>query len=122
MTKTAAEKLGLKIVPSNDCLKIVKAPPTPVCGISHGVSITLGRWRGKTKFTVALLDISDVIFGQEFYQCCHTMIDPYLQKLMVMEGEGSCMVPLVRVPKKDGYAQLSAMQIVKGLRKGAPTF
>ena len=32
------------------------------------------------------------------------------------------MVPLVRVPKKDGYAQLSAMQIVKGLKKGAPTF
>ena len=50
------------------------------------------------------------------------MIDPYLQQLMVMEGEGSCMVPLVRVPKKDGYAQLSAMQIVKGLKKGAPTF
>nr|XP_010320224.1 uncharacterized protein LOC104647157 [Solanum lycopersicum] len=122
MTKTAAEKLGLKIVPSNNCLKTINAPPTPVCGIAHGVSITLGRWRDKTNFTVAPLDISDVILGQEFFQHCHTMIDPYLQQLMVMEGEGSFMVPLVRVPKKDGYSQLSTMQIVKGLKKGAPTF
>ena len=117
-----AEKLILKIVPSNNRLKTVNAPPTPVCGIAHGVSITLERWRGNTNFTVAPLDISDVILGQEFFQCSHTMIDPYLQQLMVMEGEGSCMVPLVRVPKKDGYAQLSATQIVKGLKKGAPTF
>ena len=32
------------------------------------------------------------------------------------------MVPLVKVPKKDGHAHLSAMQIVKGMKKGAPTF
>ncbi|XP_069145655.1 uncharacterized protein [Solanum lycopersicum] len=94
MTKTATEKLGLKIVPSNNRLKTVNAPPTPVCGIAHG----------------------------EFFQCCHTMIDSYLQQLMVIDGEGSCMVPLVRVSKKDEYAQLSAMHIVKGLKKGAPTF
>ena len=67
MTKTAAEKLGLKIVPSNNRLKTVNAPPTPVCGIAHGVSITLERWRGNTNFTVAPLDISDVILGQEFF-------------------------------------------------------
>ena len=122
MTKTAAEKLGLKIVPSSNSLKTVNAPPTPVCGIAHGVSITLGRWRGKTNFIVAPLYISDVILGQEFFQHCHMMIDLYLQQLMVMEGEGSCIVPHVRVPKKDIYAQLSAMPIVKGLKKGAPTF
>ncbi|TMX05786.1 hypothetical protein EJD97_024852 [Solanum chilense] len=50
------------------------------------------------------------------------MIDPNLQQLMVMEREGSCIVPLVKVPKKDGYAHLSAIQIVKGLKKGASTF
>ncbi|XP_069144439.1 uncharacterized protein [Solanum lycopersicum] len=122
MTKTAVEKLGLKIVSSNNRPKTVNAPPTPVSGIAHKVSITLERWRGNTNITVAPLDISNVILGQEFFQRCHTMIDPYLQQLMVMEGEGSCMVPLFRVPKKDRYAQLSATQIVKGLKKGAPTF
>ena len=50
------------------------------------------------------------------------MIDPYLQPLMVMERERSCVVPLVKVLKKDGHAHLSAMQIVKGLKKGEPTF
>ena len=32
------------------------------------------------------------------------------------------MVPLVKVPKKDEHAHLSSMPIVKGLKKGAPTF
>ena len=122
MTKTMTKKLGLKIVPSNNHLKTVNAPPTPVCGIAREVSITLGKWHGKTNFTVAPLDIFDIILGQEFFQHCHTMIDPYLQQLMVMEGERSCMEPLIKVPKKDGYAHLSAMQIVNGLKKGAPTF
>nr|XP_019070254.1 uncharacterized protein LOC109120695 [Solanum lycopersicum] len=40
---------------------------------------------------------------------------------MVVEWEGSRMVPLFKVPKKDGHAHLSAMQIVKDLNKGAPT-
>ena len=67
MTKAAADKLGLKIVPSNNRLNTVKAPPTPVCGIAHGVSITLGRWKGKTNFTVAPLDISDVTLGRNSF-------------------------------------------------------
>lgn len=32
------------------------------------------------------------------------------------------MVPLVKVPMKEVHAHLSAMQIVKGLKKGEPTF
>ncbi|XP_049388521.1 uncharacterized protein LOC125852885 [Solanum stenotomum] len=122
MTKTAAERLGLGYVPSNNRLKTVNAPPAPVCGIAQGVSITLGGWQGKTNFTVAPLDIFDIILGQEFFQWCHTMIDPQLQRLMVLEREGSCMVPLVKVPKKERHALLSAMQIMKGLKKGEPTF
>ncbi|XP_055800948.1 uncharacterized protein LOC129870257 [Solanum dulcamara] len=50
------------------------------------------------------------------------VIDPYLQQLVVMEQEGSCMVPLVKVPKTEGPTQLSAMQLEKGLEVGVPTF
>ena len=50
------------------------------------------------------------------------IIDHYLQQLMVMEREGSCMVPLVKVPKKEGHTHLLSMQIVKGLKKGESTF
>ena len=90
-------------------LKTVNDPPTPVCGVAQGVSITLGNWQGKINFTVAPLDIFEIILGQEFFQRCYTMIDPYLQQIMDMEKEGSCIVPLVKVPKKEGHALLSAM-------------
>ncbi|XP_055814145.1 uncharacterized protein LOC129883530 [Solanum dulcamara] len=122
MTKTAAARLGLSYGPSNTRLKMVNSPLTPVCRVTHGVDITLGKWQGKTSFTVAPLDIFDIILGQEFFQRYHTMIDPYLQQLLVMGRKGPCMVPLVKMPKKEGQAYLSAMQLVKGLKKGDPTF
>ena len=41
---------------------------------------------------------------------------------MVMEWEGSCIVPLVKVKNKEGHAHLSAMKMVKVLIKGELTF
>ncbi|XP_055806925.1 uncharacterized protein LOC129875680 [Solanum dulcamara] len=122
MIKTAVIRLGLSYGPSNTRLKIVNAPLTPVCGVAHGVDITLGKWQGKTIFTITPLDIFDIILGQEFLQWYHMIIDPYIQQLLVMEREGPYMVPLVKMPKKEGQAHLSAMQLVKGLKKGEPTF
>lgn len=87
MTKTAATRLGLHYSPSNTQLRTVNAPPTPVSGVAHGVSIMLGEWQGKTNITVAPLDLFDIIIGQEFFQECHTVIDPYLQQLIVMEKD-----------------------------------
>lgn len=80
MTKTVTTKLGLSYSPSNTSRRsTLNTPLTLVCGVAHGVSITLGKWQGKTNFTVVSLDIFDIILGQEFFQNCHTMIDPYLQ-------------------------------------------
>ena len=67
MTKTAVTRLGLRYSPSNAQLRTVNAPPTPVSGVTHGVSIMLGEWQGKTNFTVAPLDLFDIIHGQEFF-------------------------------------------------------
>ena len=50
------------------------------------------------------------------------MIELYLQQIMVMEREESCMVPLVKVLKKAGHAHLLSMHIVKVVKKGEPTF
>ena len=94
MAKTAATRLGLRYSPTNIRLKTVNAPLTPVDGVAHVVSITISDWRGKTKFIVAPLDIYDIILGQEFFQQCHTVIDPYLQQLMIIEKGGTCMVPM----------------------------
>ena len=94
ITKMATMRLGLRYSPSNIQLKTVNAPPTPVDGVAHGVSITISDWQGKTKFIISPLDIYDIILGQEFFQQCHTVIDPYLQQLMIMEKGGTCMVPM----------------------------
>ena len=61
MTKTEAEKLGLNVVPSNTRLNTVHAPSAPMSRVAQVVSITLGKWQGKTNFTVAPLHIFDII-------------------------------------------------------------
>ena len=78
MTKMAVTRLGLRYNPSNTQLWMVNAPSNPVSRVAHGVSITLGEWQGKTNFTIATLDIFDILLVQEFFQHHHTVIDPYL--------------------------------------------
>ncbi|KAH0712490.1 hypothetical protein KY289_008449 [Solanum tuberosum] len=101
---------------------MVNAPSTPVSGVAHGVSITLGEWQGKTNFTITPLDLFDIIIGQKFFQQCHAVIDPYLKRLLVMERGGSCMVPMVKVPKTEGQVRLAAMQFVRSPKKKESTF
>uniref|UniRef100_M1BXD6 Peptidase A2 domain-containing protein n=1 Tax=Solanum tuberosum TaxID=4113 RepID=M1BXD6_SOLTU len=45
MTKTAATRLGPSYSPSNAQLRTVNGQLTPMCRVSHGVSITLGEWQ-----------------------------------------------------------------------------
>ena len=66
MNNTASKKFGLRCTPSNAQHRIVNAPPTPVSGDAHGVSITLGECQGKTNLIVAPFDIFDIIIRQEF--------------------------------------------------------
>ncbi|TMW81319.1 hypothetical protein EJD97_010398, partial [Solanum chilense] len=94
MTKTAATRLGLRYTPSNAQIRTVNAPPIPVAGIAHRVNITIGDWRGKTKFVVAPLNLYDIILGQKFFQQYHAVIDPYLQQLKIMEKGGTFTVPM----------------------------
>lgn len=67
-----------------------------------------------TIFIVTLLDLFDIVLGQDFFQRRYTMIDPYLQELFMKKG-GSCMVALIKVPNSEGQAQLSNLQLVKGI-------
>ena len=43
MTKEVAERLRLNYMPSNTRLKTVNTPSTPICGVTQGVSISLGK-------------------------------------------------------------------------------
>lgn len=53
MTKIVAASLWLDYSLSDTHLKTVNALPTPVCGFSHVMDITLGIWQGKTNFAIA---------------------------------------------------------------------
>ncbi|XP_070029011.1 uncharacterized protein [Nicotiana sylvestris] len=122
VTKVAAKRLELKLAPTNSRVKTVNAEIQIARGVANGVGVKLGTWKGMTNFTVTAMDIFDIILGKEFFRHCHTLIDPYLQRLLVMEREGACMVPTVTMPHRQIQAQLSAMQVVKGIKKGEPTF
>ena len=67
MTKTEATRLGLRYTSSNAQIRTVKASPTPIVGVAHGMNITVGDWQGKTKFIVAPINMFDVILGQKFF-------------------------------------------------------
>ena len=79
MTKTIVERLGLNYVQRNTRHKRDKSPPTLMCVVTQEVGIMLGKCQGKMNLTVTPLDIFDIILGKEFSQCCHAMIDPYLE-------------------------------------------
>ncbi|XP_070021701.1 uncharacterized protein [Nicotiana sylvestris] len=121
-TEAVAKRLELKLAPTNSHVKNVNAEIQNARGVANGVCVKLGTCKGMINFTVTAMDIFDIILGQDFFRHCHTLIDPYLQCLLVMEREGACMVPTVTMPREQIQAQLSAMQVVKGMKKGEPTF
>ncbi|XP_070020703.1 uncharacterized protein [Nicotiana sylvestris] len=122
VTEAAAKRLELKLAPNNSRVKTMNAEVQNARGVANGVGVKLGTWKSMTNFTVTAMDIFDIILGQEFFRHCHTLIDLYLQRLLVMEREEACMVPIVTMPHGQIQAQLSAMQVVKGIKKGEPMF
>ena len=68
LTKTTTKRLEMSYTPSNAQLKMVNAPLTPVSGVTHGVTFTLGVWQGKTNITIVHLNLFDIILVQEFFQ------------------------------------------------------
>ncbi|XP_070015267.1 uncharacterized protein [Nicotiana sylvestris] len=103
VTEAAAKRLELKLAPTNSRVRTVNAEVQNARGVANGVGVKLGTWKCMTNFTVTAMYIFDIILGQKFFRHCHTLIDPYLQRLLVMEREGACVV-------------------VKGIKKGEPTF
>ena len=111
MTKTAAKRLGLRYTKSNAQIRTVNASVTPIVGVAHGVNIMVGDWQGKTKFIIAPINMFDVILGQKFFQQCHAVIDPHLQKLTIMEKGREYAIPMVKAQATEGQARLKAMKL-----------
>ncbi|XP_070008628.1 uncharacterized protein [Nicotiana sylvestris] len=117
MTEAASKRLELKLAPTNSHIKTVNVEVQNAHREANGVGVKLGIWKGMINFTVTAMDIFDITLGQEFFRHFHTLIDPYLQRLLVKEQEGACMVPTVTMPHGQIQAQLSALQVVKGNKK-----
>ena len=75
------------------------------------MQIMVGDWQGKTKFIVSPINIFDVILGQKFFQQCHAVIDPHLQKLTIMEKGREYAIPMVKAQATEGQARLTAMKL-----------
>ena len=71
----------------------------------------VGDWQGKTKFIVALINMFDVILGQKFFQQCHAVIDPHLQKLTIMEKGREYAIPMVKAQATEGRSRLTAVKL-----------
>uniref|UniRef100_A0A3Q7IFJ0 Reverse transcriptase domain-containing protein n=1 Tax=Solanum lycopersicum TaxID=4081 RepID=A0A3Q7IFJ0_SOLLC len=120
VTEQKAKELGLNNVASNTKLKTVNATPTTVNGFAAAVPIELGEWAGQTDFTIAPMDVFDIILGLDFWYEVNAFISPRHNQLHISDVGGSCVVPLIRVPQTGMH--LSAMQIIKGFKRGEPTF
>ena len=101
-------------------LKTVNALPTSIHGFAPKVPINLGGWTRLTDFTIAPMDVIDIILGLDFWYEVNTFISPRHNQLHISDTEGSCVVPLIRVAQNGMH--LSAMQFVKGFKRGEPTF
>ncbi|PHT78431.1 hypothetical protein T459_16483 [Capsicum annuum] len=120
VTAEKAKELGLAFVTSDSMLKTVNCLPTNVNGLAPRVSLTLGGWKGETDFSVVPMDVFDIVLGLDFWYEINAFISPRLNQLAICDEGGSCIVPLIRVAQSG--TRLSAMQLVKGFKKGEPTF
>ncbi|KAM3344010.1 hypothetical protein P3S68_026101 [Capsicum galapagoense] len=120
VTEEKAKELGLVFVTSDSMLKTVNCLPTNVNGLAPRVNLTLGGWKGETDFSVVPMDVFGIVLGLDFWYEINAFISPRLNRLAICDEGGSCIVPLIRVAQSG--TRLSAMQLVKGFKKGEPTF
>lgn len=104
--KVATKRLELKLVPTNSRVKTMNVEAQNAQSVANGVSDKLDNWKGTKNFTATTMDIFDIVLRHEFFIQYHTSMDPFLQHLMVLELEGSCMVPTMTMPHKHCQAQI----------------
>ncbi|KAK2967355.1 hypothetical protein RJ640_026369 [Escallonia rubra] len=125
VTMEEANRLGLKVVGGGGWLKSVNTNAKPLQGAARQVEMCLGSWRGLVDFSVAPMDDFKVVIGLDFLRQVNALVSPYSNAVHIMEKGVSCVVPTsVGTSNATTLAsmQLSAMQIVKGVKKGEATY
>ncbi|KAK2993339.1 hypothetical protein RJ640_002708 [Escallonia rubra] len=125
VTKEEATRLGLKVVGGGGWLKSVNTDAKPLQGTARQVEMCLGAWRGLVDFSVAPMDDFKVVIGLDFLRQVNALVSPYSNAVHIMEKGASCVVPMsagTSSAKALSSMQLSAMQLVKGIKKGEATY
>ncbi|XP_075098852.1 uncharacterized protein LOC142175763 [Nicotiana tabacum] len=115
MTIAAIAAQPLRVRLRESLFVIAKLNDKDVC-----IMMDTGGWKGLTYFTVAPMDVFDIILGLDFWYEINAFFSPRINWLHISDPGGLCVVALVRVPQNGIH--LSAMQLVKGFKKGEPTF
>ncbi|KAK2992860.1 hypothetical protein RJ640_011953 [Escallonia rubra] len=125
VTREEATRLGLKVVSGGGWLKSVNTDAKPLQGTARQVEMCLGTWRGLVDFSVAPIDDFKVVIGLDFLRQVNALVSPYSNAVHIMEKGASCVVPMsvgTSSAKALSSMQLSAMQLVKGIKKGETTY
>ncbi|KAK2977356.1 hypothetical protein RJ640_013335 [Escallonia rubra] len=125
VTREEATRLGLKVVSGGGWLKSVNTDAKPLQGTARQVEMCLGMGRGLVDFSVAPMDDFKVVIGLDFLRQVNALVSPYSNAVHIMEKGASCVVPMsagTSSAKALSSMQLSAMQLVKGIKKGETTY
>ncbi|CAH9136068.1 unnamed protein product [Cuscuta epithymum] len=120
-----AKRVGLQWTKGEGWLKAVNAKAQPLNGLSRGVDLRLGTWKGQVDFSVAPMDDFKVVLGMDFLRQVTAIPMPSFSTVYILEKGSPCMVPTLETPNErpnGGAKTLSAMQVAKGVKKGEPTF
>lgn len=103
-----------------DRMKIVNSKTMPTLGLSRGVPLKLGHWKGKTEFVVVLMDDFDVILGMKFLSEKKAIPTTNTHNLLIMV-EKSCVVQ-IKIKQPSELRIFSALQFKKGVKHQEPTY
>ncbi|KAE8729756.1 cytochrome P450 78A7-like [Hibiscus syriacus] len=124
VSKDEANRLGLKYIGSTGWLKTVNTQAVPLNGVTRGVELRLGTWKGQVNFSVVPMDDFKVILGLDFLRQVTAFPMSSFSSVCILEKGCPCMIPTVEASKEKGRdaTQLSAIQLGKGIKKGDITY
>lgn len=84
----------------------------------------MGAWKGHTNFSEVHMDDFEVVLGLNFLRQVTAIPMPSFSTVCILEKGSPCIVSTIESPEERAFEvkQLSAMQIAKGVKKGAPTY
>ncbi|KAJ4957081.1 hypothetical protein NE237_013864 [Protea cynaroides] len=111
-----AKRLGLKVAKETGWLKAVNSQARPIHGVTRGVEMHIGTWKGTVDLSVVPMDDFQVVLGMDFLRKVNAIAMPSISTVCIMEKGASCMIPTI--PRtKDGPKLLSTMQLEDRARK-----